>query len=405
MAEISTDIEELARTFNIWDPMLNEDPYPVLRELQAKCPVAHSEELGGYWFVTSYEHVHQVFSDPVTFSSRVLQIPPLDEPPVLIPETLDPPIHTAYRQVMAPTFSPRTIEGMEDEIRERVRSLLSDFVAQGGGDFVQKVALPLPSSVFLRILGLPWEDLDRMLAFRDALMRDLMSTDPAVVEHAQTVVLPATRQHLGEAISERRAMENPSEDLLTAMVTGNLAVDGGRTMTDEEIVNACFLLLAAGLDTVTAVLSKLVATLATRKDLLQQLIDDPALIPGAAEEFLRYWSLVSTCRQAKTDTVLAGAFIKAGDIVNICTPAASRDPHEFFNPDEIDFHRTPNRHLAFGAGPHRCIGSHLARAEITVTIQELISIMPSFDLDPDDPPVQRFGQVLGVDRLALRLPQ
>jgi cytochrome P450 len=402
---MSSDIEELARKFNIWDPALNDDPYPVLRELQSKCPVAHSEELGGYWLVTSYEHVRQVFSDPTTFSSRVLQIPPLDEPPVLIPETLDPPIHTAYRHLMASTFSPRAIEGLEIGIRERVRGLLSDYVAQGGGDFVQKVALPLPSSVFLRILGLPWEDLDRMLAFRDALMRDLMSSDPAVVEHAQTVVLPATAEHLGQAISDRRAMEDPPEDLLTAMVTGDLAVDGGRKMTDEEIVNACFLLVAAGLDTVTAVLSKTVATLATRKDLLQQLIDDPALIPGAAEEFLRYWSLVSTCRQAKTDTVLAGASIKAGDIINICTPAASRDPHEFSNPDEIDFERTPNRHLAFGAGPHRCIGSHLARTEIKVTLEEVISIMPSFDLDPDDPPVQRFGQVLGVDRLTLRVRQ
>jgi cytochrome P450 len=403
MAEASTDVEELARKFNIWDPALNEDPYPTLRDLQSKCPVAHSDELGGYWVVTSYEHVHQVFSDPATFSSRILQIPPPEEPPVLIPETLDPPTHTTYRHVMSPTFSPRAVEGLEQGIRERVRALLNDFVAKGGGDFVEEVALPLPASVFLQTLGLPWDDLDKMLAFRDALMRGMTSSDPAVVEHATTVVVPATSQYLMEAIAARRAIENPPDDLLTAMLSGELALDGGRQMTDEEIINACFLLVAAGLDTVTAVLSKAILTLATQKDLLQQLIDDPSIIPGATEEFLRYWSLVSTCRQAKTDTVLAGQAIKAGEIVNICTPAASRDPKEFPNPDEIDFRRAPNRHLAFGAGPHRCIGSHLARTEIRVTLEELISTMPAFDLDPEDPPVQRFGQVLGVDRLMIRV--
>ena len=405
MSNAGTDVEELARKFNIWDPALNDDPYPVLRELQSKCPVAHSEELGGYWFVTSYEHVHQVFSDPQTFSSRILQLPPPDDPPILIPETLDPPGHTAYRHVMSPTFSPRAVEGMESGIRTRVRELLTNFAAAGGGDFVQEVALPLPSAVFLQMLGLPWEDLDKMLAFRDALMRDMASADPAVVEHATNVVVPETSQYLGEAIAARRSSHNPPEDLLTAMVTGDLAVDGGRKMTDEEVINACFLLVAAGLDTVTAVLSKTVSTLAGRKDLLKQLADDPTLITGATEEFLRYWSLVSTCRQAKTDTVLGGAEIKAGEILNLCTPAAGRDSKEFEDPDEIDIFRAPNRHLAFGAGPHRCIGSHLARTEIRVTLEELVSIMPEFDLDPHDPPVQRFGQVLGVDRLMIRVPK
>jgi cytochrome P450 len=213
--------------------------------------------------------------------------------------------------------------------------------------------------------------------------------------------MPATAQYFTEAIAARRAVSDPPEDLLTAMVTGQLTQQGGRNMTDEEIINACYLLVAAGLDTVTAAMSKSVATLANRKDLLQQLIDDPALVPGATEEFLRYWSLVSTCREARSGTLLGGAPIAAGDIVNICTPAASRDPAEFPDPDKIDFRRSPNRHLAFGAGPHRCIGSHLARAELRIALEELVSIMPDFDLDPQHPPIQRFGQVLGVDQLML----
>ena len=129
--------------------------------------------------------------------------------------------------------------------------------------------------------------------------------------------------------------------------------------------------------------------------------DDTSLIPGATEEFLRYWALVSTCREAKVDVEFHGATIQAGDLVNICTPAASRDPKEFDNPDDIDFRRTANRHLAFGAGPHRCIGSHLARMEVSVVLEETMRLMPDFALDPANPPAHRFGQVIGVDVLPL----
>ena len=398
---MADDIEELARTFNIWDPSLNEDPYPLLRRLQQECPVARSEQLGGYWFVTSYEGVRDVFTNPATFSSRVLQVPRPDDPPVLIPETLDPPTHTAYRQVMAPVFSPPAIAKLEGSTREVARDLLQKFVAAGGGDFVEEVALPLPASVFLSILGLPWEDVDRLLEYRDALMRGSVSEDPEVAEHARNVVLPAAFQYFGEAIAARRATNDRPDDLLGAMVHTPLSIDGGRTMGDEEIVNALILLVAAGLDTVTAVLAKSVATLAERPDLRKELCDDASLIPGATEEFLRYWALVSTCREARVDAELQGTTIHAGDLVNICTPAASRDPKEFDHPDEIDFRRSANRHLAFGAGPHRCIGSHLARMEVSVALEETMRMMPEFALDPARPPAHRFGQVIGVDVLPL----
>jgi cytochrome P450 len=392
---------ELARTFDIWDPKLNDDPYPVLRELQQECPVAYSEALGGYWVVTSYDAVREVFTHPGVYSSQILQVPPPDDPPVLIPETLDPPTHTAYRQVMAPLFSPPAVAALQDSTRSLIHDLLVSFVAEGGGDFVREVAVPLPAKVFLSVLGLPWEDVEKLQSYRDALMRGIASPDEKVAEHARTVLMPEAMQYFAEAAASRRAMTDPPHDLLTAMVTGRLELDGGRTMTDDEVVNALILLVAAGLDTVTAVLAKAVMTLATRPDLRQQLLDDPTVIPSATEEFIRYWALVATCRRATSDTLLNEMPIKAGDVVNISTVAASRDPKEFERPDEIDLRRAPNRHLAFGAGPHRCIGSHLARMEVSVCLDELMRVMPHFELDPSDPPVQRFGQVIGVDRLAL----
>jgi cytochrome P450 len=212
---------ELARTFDIWDPELNDDPYPVLRELQQECPVAYSEALGGYWVVTSYDSVREVFTHPGIYSSRILQVPPPDDPPMLIPETLDPPTHTAYRQVMAPLFSPPAIAALQDSTRNLVRDLLAEFVADGGGDFVQEVAVPLPAGLLERART-SVEDVERLQSYRDALMRGIASPDENIAEHARTVLMPEAMQYFEEAAASRRALAEPPNDLLTAMVKGRL---------------------------------------------------------------------------------------------------------------------------------------------------------------------------------------
>jgi cytochrome P450 len=290
---------------------------------------------------------------------------------------------------------------LESSIRETARALIEAFVANGGGDFVAAVAVPLPSTVFLDVLGLPKGDLDRLLVWKDAIMRDLIGDDPVKSEYAKTVMMPEFFGYFQEAIDARRAMEDPPEDVLTGMIVGELPLDGGRTMTDAEITNTLLLFVLAGLDTVTAALSLSVESLARDPALRQQLIDDPALMPNAVEEFLRYWSLVTTCRQANVDSVLQGQEIKAGDYVAICTAAASRDPKEFANPHELDFRRPDIRHLAFGAGPHRCLGSHLARLEMAIALEEVLRAMPDLAVAPGTVPKHHFGGVLGCDELML----
>ena len=399
--QTNDDLGELVRNFNMWDTSYDANPYPVLSRLQAECPVARSEALGGYWFVTSYEGVHDVFSNPAVFSSRNLTVPPLEEPLVLIPETIDPPEHTAYRRIFTPLFSPARMRLLEESARATARSLMEAFVADGGGDFMKAVAVPLPSTVFLDLLGLPKSDLDRLLMWKDAIMRDLIGDDPVKSEYAKTVMMPEFFGYFQQAVDARRAMEDPPEDVLTGMIEGQLPIDGGRTMTDAEITNTLLLFVLAGLDTVTAALALSVESLATNPSLRQQLLDSPAVIPNAVEELLRYWSLVTTCRQANEDAVVGGQQIKAGDYVAVCTAAASRDPSEFENPHEIDFGRTNNRHLAFGAGPHRCLGSHLARMEMAIAIEELLRVLPSFGIAPGTTPKHHFGGVLGCDELFL----
>lgn len=358
-----------------------------------------SDALGGYWFVTSYEGVREVFTNPSIFSSRYLTIPP--QPLVLIPESVDPPDQVASRHLFAPLFSPAQAKSVEQGTRATGRDLAVAFAKNGGGDCVERLAVPLPCTVFLRMLGLPLADLERLLVWKDAVMRDMIADDPERAEHARTVILPEMMGYFATAVDERRAMAEPPDDVLTGMLAGKLDLDNTRPLTDDEVLNALLLFVVAGLDTVTAMLSLTIETLARRPDLRMQLVEDPSVVSSATEEFLRYWSLATNCRQANVDHTLLGAGIKAGDMVAVCTPAASRDPAEFSNPDVLDLRRQDNRHLAFGAGPHRCLGSHLARMEMIVALEEIHKAMPNYELAPNSKPTHHFGGVMGCDSLEL----
>jgi cytochrome P450 len=399
----ATSATNFARTWDFTSPEHFENPHEAIDAVRAECPVAHSDALGGYWFVSSYEEAYQVLADPTTFSSSVLTVPPPDEPFEAIPVSVDPPKHTAYRKMMTPLFSPAQMARLEDGIRARARALLTDFVAEGGGDFVEKVAIPLPSTVFLELLGLPSSDLPRLLRWKDAILRDRISPDPAVREKAFTVDIPGFFGYAQEAVNARRGTADPPSDVLTGLVFGTVNLDGGRSMSDAEILNTVMLFIIGGLDTVTNVLTFTTETLANRPDLRQQILDDPSVVPAAVEEFLRYWSIVTPARYTTVDAELGGQQIKAGDLVSVCTPAAGRDPAHCENPNEIRFDRRSNRHLAFGAGPHRCLGSHLARIELAIALQEMRELMPNFSIMGGTKPEHVFGPMMECTGLMLDL--
>ena len=394
---------ELARSFNYWDESLDRDPHTPLAQLRAQCPVARSEELGGYWLVTSFERVRQVLTDPHTYSSRVLTLPPEGAPPLLVPETIDPPKHAGYRRVFTPYFTPRRAAQLRERTRVKAAELAAGLATQlaenGNCDFMEGFAVPLPCTVFMELAGFPIADLPQLLEWKDRFMRDGVSDDAAKRAEVSEVVMPAMMSYFNAALDERIAATDPPDDLLTGLVTGEVA--DGETMTRDEILNALLLMLAAGLDTVTAALGLSVAHLATAPGLRAELVADPDLIPGAVEEFLRYYSLVTTCRQANTDAVLGDAEIKAGDYLAVCGPSAGRDESVFPNADELDIRRTPNPHLAFGVGPHRCLGSHLARMEMAVALEELHKAMPDYRIEPGTEPRRHFGGVMGIDSLYL----
>lgn len=395
-------IEERACRFFLFDPDLDADPHTALDEFREQCPVGRSDMFGGYWFVTRRDDVHHVLSDWQTFSSQQVTVPDVEyDNGKQIPLGFDPPELNRYRQMFAPLFGPTVAERIEDSVRERARALVGSIIDRGGCEFVEDFAVPLPGEVFLTLLGVPLEDLDMLLELKERIIRDAFSGDPEKVRYAREVARPALNSYIEDHLDARESMEEPPDDLLTGYLRAR--DDKGESLTRDEIVRAVSLLTTAGLDTVTNVLALSWSTLAERPDLRRRLVDQPEQISGAVEEFLRYWSVVNTGRVATRDTELGGKQIRAGEFVMTLTSAAGRDPDEFAEPHAIDFARSPNRHLAFGAGPHRCLGSHIARMELRVALEEWHRAIPEYSLAPGAQQHRHFGVLMGSRKLELQV--
>ncbi len=394
------DVQDEVKSFFMQDPTL-KDPHPLMERLRGSCPVAHSEAIGGYQILTRYEDIWAALQDYTTFSNCVIAIPPIEDVRgKIIPLNYDPPEHTEYRQVFAAYFTPRAVAKVEADARARMRELLVKFVADGGGDFVQEVLVPFPCVTFLLMLGLPLTDMDQLLEWKDILVRDILSGDPDKVTYVVTVVLPKIENYFAERVTEREADPNPPDDVLTALSHAEFQ---GRAFSLTEKIQTLMLFFQAGLDTVTGQMGFVVEHLANNPRQRHQLREDPTMIPNAIEEFLRYYSLVTLARKVMVDTEVAGVPIKAGELVQLLTQSAGRDERQYPHADVVDFSRENIRHLGFGAGPHRCIGSHLARMEMRVALEEMNALMPEYEIVDPSSVSHHWGAVAGVDRLDLRL--
>ena len=398
-------IEMLAQTFHVFDPVHAQWPSTVMNRLLNECPVAKSQVFeGGYWVVTKVEHARRILSDPETFSSSAPIVPRLEGSEMLlsIPLTLDPPDHTAYRRLLGVVFSPNRIEKMEPQVRELARSAASALVSGGPViDFMKGFAIPYPAATLLKVLGLPIEDLDTLLHFKDLMTVNQFSPDEAVREDFRCVQIPMIRDYVVQQADLRRDPDSAPEGLFTALVHTKLR--GERLLTDDELVGIVTLLISAGLDTTTAHLCMHLAYLAENQDRWQELIDHPERIPGAVDELLRYNSNVNPARLIMKDVEIGGIQMKAGEMVSVVLPATSFDADEFPDPMCLDFERRPNRHLTFGGGPHTCLGSHLARFLLRIAMQELTAVMPRFRIAPGTTPVRHAGILFGMDNLELEL--
>ncbi len=299
----------------------------------------------------------------------------------MIPLNIDPPKHGKYRKILDPLFAPRRMDEQEHDITERVNHFIDRFIERGGCNFTEEFAELFPSAVFLGLMGLPWEELDTFIRMRDGILRPERFNPDALLDpkarlEFQRSTAAEIYEYFGRCLDER--IDHPTNDVLTHFNTAE--VDGER-LTREEMLDICFLFLIAGLDTVSDSLTCMFAFLAQHPEHRQQIVDDPSVIPGAVEELLRWESPVPTGvpRLATADCVLPnGQTVAAGTSVMVNFGAANVDPSEFPDGFDVRFDREQNRHIAFGGGVHRCLGSHLARRELRITLREWHRRIPDY---------------------------
>lgn len=397
--EMSTPVVD----FDIYDPSLT-DPVDTVQEkvaeLAAKGPVVYSTAHGGHWIVTRYKELHDVLRDPETFSSYPNNLVNAGDGKFL-PLELDPPEHTGYRVALQPLFSPNRMKALSEQIRGVVNELIDSFAGKGEAEFIADFAHELPTRVFLALMDWPLEDAPILTEATDTA---LMGKPGASEDESAKARAEAAQQmfaYFQKIVDERRA--NPGEDVTSALIRTEVDLeDGKRLLTDEELTRMFFLLLIAGLHTVQGSLAWAVIHLVNNPRQRAALIEDDSLIPNAVEEVLRIEAAVSMGRRATRDVELGGAKVKAGDQLLLVLCSANRDGSEFEDPDEFVIDRSPNRHLTFGAGPHRCLGSHLARIELSIALEELHRRIPDYELVESDPPILHATQVRGCLRLPIR---
>jgi cytochrome P450 len=324
----------------------------------------------GSWIVRSFELMSEVLQNPQTFSSRdMVRFSRLvGENWDLIPLELDPPDHGRIRSVVAPLFGPSRMLKLGGRVRQRADELIANFRAKGHCEFVGEFAVLFPVSIFLELLDLPRERLDEFVKWSAGISH---SFDP---EDRRKATL-AVRDYLRQVIEERRIA--PGEDIISQIVASKAA---GESLTEDELIGLTFLIFIGGLDTVTSTLGYTFAYLARNPDVYTRLGREPKLIPAAVEEFVRAFSVVVAKRKLTCDLDFHGAPMKAGDYVTCVMGLADTDPKEFGT--GIDLDRGLLRHVGFGMGPHRCLGSHLARLELKVAIEAFLQQIPVLSLAP-----------------------
>lgn len=380
--------------YNIFDPEYVRDPYPTMHEIrESKCPIAHSNRWGGSWLPTRYEDVVAIAQEHEIFTSRDIIVVPrsaaaAEGPYAAVaapPITSDPPDHHWHRRLILPVFAPQSVAKYEQSTRELCNQLIDRFIAKGEADAGTDYAQQIPVRVIATMLGVPVDMADEFTGWVRGVL-EVGLTDPKVRLESRLKILNFFRGQLDDR------KKNPREnDLITELLNSG----DKYPVTDQYVLGVCNLMLVAGIDTTWSAIGSSLWHLAQHPEHRRQLRDNPDLWPTAIEELLRAYSPVTMARVATEDVELQGCPIKAGEKVLLNFPAANRDPEVFERPDEVDFDRPENRHVAFGAGIHRCAGANLARMELRVAIEEWLRRIPEFRLEPGTEVTWAGGQVRG----------
>jgi cytochrome P450 len=345
------------------------------------------------WYLLQYDDIHAAYRQPDLFSSANGAYTNPEHP--RRPIDIDPPEHGHYRQLLTHLLGPAAVRQFEPMMRARCRELIDGFVDDGGCEYVSQFGYRFGPYIFMRILGLPVEEVDDFLKMAARRTWGKLST----TEEETRVAQAAVDEYLAATVADRE--RQPRDDLISELVRSDLA---GRPIDHQGLIDICAGLFGAGLETVASASTWLFAHLATHPEHRAQLVADRAMVPAAVEELMRAYSIVVNERIVMRDVEFAGCPMRRGDRVALPITAANRDPREFPDPTTIDFGRTANRHLAFGAGPHRCVGAHLARLELNVALDEWHRRIPDYQVAADGVIEYHAGAIAALDKLPLMWP-
>jgi cytochrome P450 len=364
-------VKDWATDFDHLDPKWVNDPFPIWDGMRKTCPIAHTERFMGVYFPSRYEDVRAVAYDTEHFSSRrviVRETPPprIPAPPI----TSDPPEHRPARMVLLPPFTPDAMKKLEPRARALANELIDRFVKRGSADAAVEYAQEIPVRLIAHMLGLPEADGDRYRKWIKMVLEDGITDVSIAVQAAGEM------QHYFMGYVQER-MEKPGDDLISYLLKVKA---NGEPLSAENVIGSLRLLLIAGIDTTWSGIGSCIWHLATHPEDRRRLVKEPALMPTAIEEFLRAYAPVTMAREVVKETQINGCTFKPGQMVLLSFPAANRDPAMFPDADKVMIDRKVNRHAAFGLGIHRCVGSNLARMEMTVAVEELLKRIPEFSL-------------------------
>jgi cytochrome P450 len=365
--------------FDHTDARWTEDPFPIWDMLRAHAPVVHTDRFLGCYMPTTYEAVKTIAYDTEHFSSRRVVV--RDERPDIVggaapPITSDPPAHKPAKQVLLPPFTPDAIQKLEPRTRAICNELIDAFIADGKCDAAERYTKHVPVRTIAHMLGISETDSDLFIHWIHEILvagiKDMSRLMGAIQEMTA---------YFAEHVERRR--KNPTDDLISALLRAK--GHDGQPMSDEHVIGSL----------------RLLWHLARTSSDRERLVAEPDLMPVAIEELLRAYSPVTMAREVMKETVVSGCPMKPGNMVLLSFPAANRDPAIFPDADKVVIDRKENRHAAFGLGIHRCIGSNLARMEMTVAIEEWLKRIPSFRLDPAGHVTWSEGTVRGPRQLPI----
>ena len=368
-------VTDWVHDFDHTDPQWTENPFPIWETVRAASPVIHTDRFLGCYMPTTYEAVKEIAYDTEHFSSRRVIV--RDVRPEIVntapPITSDPPEHKPAKQLLLPPFTPDAMKKLEPRVRAICNELIDEFIAEGKCDAAARYTKHIPVRAIAHMLGIPEEDSDLFIKWIHEILELGIRDDATMMRAVQEMT-----GYFAGHIEARK--QNPTDDLITTMM--NARDKDGQPLSDGHVLGSLRLLLIAGIDTTWSAIGASLWHLAKTPADRERLIAEPELMPTAIEEFLRAYAPVTMAREVMKETAISGCPVKSGNMVLLSFPAANRDPAMFPDADKVVIDRKENRHAAFGLGIHRCVGSNLARMEMTVAIEEWLKRIPDFRLDP-----------------------